>query len=62
MNNRVFRGENPSYFAYQDDKLQPKAYPAGSISTTPSLERAIHCAKQGDEFEYGYIHIIDLRL
>ena len=62
MNNRVFRGENPSFFAYQDGKLQPKAYPAGSISTTPKLERAIHYAKQGGEFEYGYIYIIDLEL
>jgi hypothetical protein len=62
MNNRVFRGENPSFFSYQDGKLQPKAYLAGSISTAPTLERAIHYAKQGDEFEYGYIYIIDLRL
>ena len=60
MTNRVFRGENPSFFSYQDGKLQPKAYPAGSISTTSNLQGAIHYAKQGDVYEYGYIYIIDL--
>lgn len=62
MNNRVFRGENPSFFSYQKGKLQPNAYPAGSVSTTPHLERAIYYAKQGGKYEYGYIYIIDLGL
>jgi hypothetical protein len=62
MSNRVFRGENPSFFAYQEGKLQPKAYPSGSISTTPNLEKAIHYAKQSDKYEYGYVYIIDLKL
>jgi hypothetical protein len=62
LNTRVFRGENPSFFAYHNGKLQPKAYPSGRISTTSNLERAIHYAKQGEDYEYGYIYIIDLKL